>query len=96
VSSGDAPLSKEDLARALGRRVTRPCPICHGAVWDVPSDITTILLTQHSPNGSVKVTNEEEGHFVFEGIVAVPMVCRECGFIAQFHYDALAKDAQQL
>ena len=97
MSSGDPPLSREDLARALGRRVTRPCPICGGSTWHIPSDTTTVLPTQDGPTGEgARVTHEEdEGHFVFAGVVAVPMVCRACGFIAQFRYDSLSEDAEQ-
>jgi hypothetical protein len=89
---GDPPLSREELERALGRRVKRPCPICDGTIWDVPSDGTIVLPTQDSPDGPMKVTHEEEDGFVFEGIVALPMVCRACGFIAQFRYDSLSED----
>jgi hypothetical protein len=86
-------LSPDELAEALKQRVTRPCPLCHGTVWDVPN-LVTLLPTLDDPNGPTKITAKDEGSFSIQGIFALPIICQTCGFIAQFEYDALSKGTQ--
>jgi hypothetical protein len=69
------------------------CPICGGAEFSVRVDTLTVVPVTDDPDGTTHATViEREGTRTTSsraGIVAVPVVCGSCGFIAQFHYDTL-------
>jgi hypothetical protein len=82
------PLSKEQLARALLSR-KHPCPFCGGTTWDAPESNVVVLPVESAPDWLVQIERADDDGYRITGVTALPLICRECGFIAQFAYSAL-------
>jgi hypothetical protein len=89
------PLTRDDLHAALKQRITRACPMCGGARWDTSDSTVLVIPAADGPDGPVKSTliedNDDITTYEHSGVVALPVVCKGCGFIAQFSYESLRR-----
>ncbi len=62
--------------------------------WEVSDKLAVLLPIQDDLNGPTKIRVEDEGRFWVTGIPTLAVICRSCGFIAPFRYEALSEGTE--